>query len=48
MAELLDPGEVRALRRRVQRVLNNGVLPADPTGMRYPWPLVQEASSAQR
>ncbi|WP_455834380.1 hypothetical protein [Pseudarthrobacter siccitolerans] len=48
MAELLDPAEVRALRCRVQRVLNSGVLPADATGMRYPWPLVLEASSAQR
>jgi uncharacterized repeat protein (TIGR03843 family) len=40
VAELLDPVEVHALRRRVQRVLDSGVLPADPTGMRYPWPLV--------
>ncbi|WP_285313880.1 SCO1664 family protein [Pseudarthrobacter sp. fls2-241-R2A-168] len=38
--ELLYPAEVRALRRRVQRILGSGVLPADPTGMRYPWPLV--------
>jgi uncharacterized repeat protein (TIGR03843 family) len=40
VAELLDTAEVRALRRRVQRVLDSGVLPVDPTGMRYPWPLV--------
>ena len=40
VAEMLDPAEVRALRRRVQRVLDSGVLPVDPTGMRYPWPLV--------
>lgn len=40
VAELLDTAEVRALRRRVQRVLDGGVLPVDPTGMRYPWPLV--------
>jgi uncharacterized repeat protein (TIGR03843 family) len=40
VAELLDAAEVRALRRRVRRVLTSGVLPVDPTGMRYPWPLV--------
>ena len=40
MAELLDDDEVTALQRRVQRLLHVGVLPADPTGMRYPWPLV--------
>lgn len=40
VAELLNAAEVRALRRRVQRVLDTAVLPVDPTGMRYPWPLV--------
>jgi uncharacterized repeat protein (TIGR03843 family) len=40
MAELLDGDEVIALKRRVRRVLQDGVLPVDPTGMRYPWPLV--------
>jgi hypothetical protein len=40
VAELLDDAEVGALQRRVRRVLHDGVLPADHTGMRYPWPLV--------
>lgn len=40
VAELLDEAEVTALQHRVQRLLQEGVLPADPTGMRYPWPLV--------
>ncbi|WP_426226523.1 hypothetical protein [Pseudarthrobacter sp. DSP2-3-2b1] len=40
MAELLDDAEVAALKRRVQRVLHDGVLPMDHTGRRYPWPLV--------
>ncbi|WP_370281151.1 SCO1664 family protein [Pseudarthrobacter sp. NamE2] len=40
LAELLDPVEIRALQRRVRRMLLEQVLPADPTGMRYPWPLV--------
>jgi uncharacterized repeat protein (TIGR03843 family) len=40
VAELLDPAEATALQRRVRRVVDRGVLPADPTGMRYPWPLV--------
>ncbi|MGO4187513.1 SCO1664 family protein [Pseudarthrobacter sp. TAF60_1] len=40
VAELLDGAEVAALQRRVRRVLHDGVLPVDHTGMRYPWPLV--------
>ncbi len=40
VVELLDDAEVTALQRRVQRLLRDGVLPADRTGMRYPWPLV--------
>jgi uncharacterized repeat protein (TIGR03843 family) len=40
VAELLDDAEVTALRRRVQRLLHERVLPFDRTGMRYPWPLV--------
>jgi uncharacterized repeat protein (TIGR03843 family) len=40
VAELLDDAEVTALQRRVRRLLHDGVLPVDPTGMRYPWPLV--------
>jgi uncharacterized repeat protein (TIGR03843 family) len=40
VAGLLGEEEVTALRRRVRRLLREGVLPVDPTGMRYPWPLV--------
>ena len=40
VAELLDGAEVSAMRRRVERLLRQGVLPVDRTGMRYPWPLV--------
>ncbi|MFP5313032.1 MAG: SCO1664 family protein [Actinomycetes bacterium] len=40
LAELLDHAEVAALRRRVQRILQDRVLPVDLTGRRYPWPLV--------
>lgn len=40
VAELLDHAEVTALQRRVQRLLHAGVLPVDPTGLLYPWPLV--------
>jgi uncharacterized repeat protein (TIGR03843 family) len=40
VAELLDDAEITALQRRVQRLLREGVLPVDRTGMRYPWPLV--------
>jgi len=40
VAELLDDAEVTALQRRVRRLLREGVLPVDRTGMRYPWPLV--------
>ena len=40
LAELLNDAEVAALQRRVQRMLQERVLPVDRTGMRYPWPLV--------
>ncbi len=40
LAELLDDGEAAALARRARRLLRDGVLPEDATGMRYPWPLV--------
>jgi uncharacterized repeat protein (TIGR03843 family) len=40
MADLLDHAEAVALQRRVQRLLQERVLPVDRTGMRYPWPLV--------
>jgi len=40
LAALLDDAEAAALQRRVQRMLQEKVLPIDRTGMRYPWPLV--------
>lgn len=40
LAGLLHHAEVVALQRRVQRMLQDKVLPVDHTGMRYPWPLV--------
>ncbi|MGA7203649.1 MAG: SCO1664 family protein [Specibacter sp.] len=40
LAELLDAAEVTALQRRADRLLRQGVLPVNRTGMRYPWPLV--------
>lgn len=40
VSALLDASEVSALRRRVRRLLLEPVLPHDPTGLRYPWPLV--------
>ena len=40
VAALLDDAEAAALQRRVQRMLQEKVLPVDRTGMRYPWPLV--------
>jgi uncharacterized repeat protein (TIGR03843 family) len=40
LAELLDPFERDALRTRARALLSAGRFPADPTGRRYPWPLV--------
>ncbi len=40
MSELLDTDEVAALLRRAGHLLESGILPFDPTGRRYPWPLV--------
>lgn len=40
LAELLDDEERRALRGRARALFALGTLPVDPTGMRYPWPLV--------
>ncbi|MET3721817.1 MULTISPECIES: SCO1664 family protein [unclassified Arthrobacter] len=40
VAELLDGDETAALKRRVRRMLQEGTLPVDLTGRRYPWPLV--------
>ncbi|QXC60986.1 SCO1664 family protein [Aquihabitans sp. G128] len=38
--ELLDPFERDALRSRARALLSEGRLPTDPTGRRFPWPLV--------
>ncbi|CAI3804404.1 hypothetical protein NKCBBBOE_03591 [Pseudarthrobacter sp. MM222] len=40
VAALLDVEEAAALQHRVRRLLHTRVLPVDPTGRRYPWPLV--------
>ena len=40
VAELIAPIEVEAVRRRAARLADEGVLPGDESGGRYPWPLV--------
>ena len=40
VAELLAPLEVAALQQRAARLSEQGVLPGDESGGRYPWPLV--------
>lgn len=40
LAEVLDPFERDALRSRARALVTEGRLPSDPTGRRYPWPLV--------
>jgi uncharacterized repeat protein (TIGR03843 family) len=40
LAELLDPFEADGLRTRVRALLADGRLPSDPSGRRFPWPLV--------
>jgi uncharacterized repeat protein (TIGR03843 family) len=40
LADLLDPFEREALRTRVRALLSEGTLPTDPSGRRFPWPLV--------
>lgn len=40
LAEHLTWFEAAALQKRVEHLLQEQVLPADPTGMRFPWPLV--------
>lgn len=40
LAEHLTWFEVEALRHRIRDVVVQGVFPEDPTGMRFPWPLV--------
>jgi uncharacterized repeat protein (TIGR03843 family) len=40
LAALLPPPERKALVKRARRLVTAGRFPADPTGRRYPWPLV--------
>ena len=40
LATLLDRREVDAFASRIRRLLRDPVFPEDPTGHRYPWPLV--------
>ena len=40
LAELLDPLERDALRTRARALVREGHFPTDPTGRRFPWPLV--------
>jgi uncharacterized repeat protein (TIGR03843 family) len=40
LVELLDPIERDALRARATAARREGVFPHDPTGRRYPWPMV--------
>jgi hypothetical protein len=40
LRELLSADEVEALMDRARAVLAGGHFPHDPTGRRYPWPLV--------
>ena len=40
LGELVTPPECAALRERAAALLEEAVFPTDPSGMRYPWPLV--------
>jgi uncharacterized repeat protein (TIGR03843 family) len=40
LAALLDAEEQRALKRRARGLMRTGQFPVDPSGLRYPWPLV--------
>ncbi|MFT4216028.1 MAG: SCO1664 family protein [Micropruina sp.] len=40
IAALLNPQEVRALRRRARRIIDAGILPVDESGYAWPWPLI--------
>lgn len=40
VAELIDPFERDAVLARARGLVQNGVFPTDPSGRRYPWPLV--------
>lgn len=40
LGDLLDPDECEAVRVRARRLLQAGTFPVDPSGRRYPWPLI--------
>jgi len=40
LADLLEPDEQRALKRRTRGLLRSGRFPVDQSGLRYPWPLI--------
>jgi hypothetical protein len=40
LVALLDPDEVRGLKRRARGLLRAGHFPVDHSGLRYPWPLI--------
>ena len=40
LVDVLDPFERDALRTRARALLSNARFPTDPSGRRYPWPLV--------
>ena len=40
LCELLEDHELEALRTRMRGLVREGRFPVDPTGRRYPWPLV--------
>jgi uncharacterized repeat protein (TIGR03843 family) len=40
LASVLDDDEIGALRARAAAVAERGTFPVDPSGRRYPWPLV--------
>ena len=37
---VLDADEVEAISQRAYELVNDGILPIDHSGHRYPWPLV--------
>jgi uncharacterized repeat protein (TIGR03843 family) len=40
LVDLLDPDELRGLKRRARGLLRSGHFPVDHSGLRYPWPLI--------
>lgn len=40
ISDLLSVEEIEAMLRRTELLINSGCYPSDPSGRRYPWPLV--------